>query len=170
VTQDLARGRLVGLDGVNYLLKLGTDTRFALRAQTLRGPYFLGRISPGVPLLYGTSGVDQYSRLEPSAHPFLRIFGSGGGEPVLERVSLTLQAPAAQADCPCRIDFGPAYGTVTRPAASLTPGHAAPVSRTVTVPPHGYAQLNLTVRSRDGQPVPWVTLLSVRITNASPRP
>jgi hypothetical protein len=168
--QDLAHGRLTGLEGADYLVKINTDARFAPRGRVLSpvgAQLILYQLVPGAQLLYGTSGVDQYSRLEPRSHPFIRIFGSGAAA-TSERVTVTLQTPAARAECPCRIHFGSGYGDAALPAASLTPGHAVPVIRVARVPSRGYAQLNLTVTGRDGQPVPWVTLVSVRIKNATP--
>jgi hypothetical protein len=178
LNQDLVHGRLTGLEGANYLVKLASDPRFVPRGRILTRstslddvlgqelpPLILYKLDPGAPLLYGTSGVDQYSRLEPGSHPFLRVFGSGGAA-ASERVTVTLQTSAAQAACPCRIRLGSTYGDAVLPAASLTPGRAAPISRIVSVPPRGYAQLNLAVTGRDGQPVPWVTLLSVRVKSA----
>ncbi len=169
--QDLSHGRLLGLDGANYLIKLISDPRFALRGPIVElkgGTFVVYRVARGAPLLYGTNGVDQYSRLVPGSRPFLRVFGADAV--ASERVSLTLRTSAAPADCPCRIHFGRAYGDAVLTAASLVPQHAMPVTRIVTVPPHGYAQLNLEITGRDGRIVPWITLVSVRITNASRRP
>jgi hypothetical protein len=165
--QDLTHGRITGLDGATYLIKLDSDTRFALRssaASPAGSSFVVYRIAAGAPLLYGTSGVDQYSRLEPLAHPFLRIFGSGASAST--RVSLTLLSPLAQADCPCRIHLGPAYGDSVLVAASLAPQHQVPITRTVIVPPEGYAQLNLDVRGRDGRSLRWVRVVSVSIRDA----
>jgi hypothetical protein len=170
--QDLVHGRLAGLDGANYLVKLMGDARFAPRGPILTpvgSLLMLYKLAPGAQLLYGTSGVDQYSRLEPGSHPFIRVFGWGAAA-ASERVSVTLESPAAQAECPCRIHFGSAYGDVALPAASVTPGRAVPVSRIVAVPPHGYAQLNLAVTGRDGHQLSWVTLVAVNIRNVKPRP
>jgi len=167
VNQDLLRGHLTGLEGADYLVKLDTDTRFVPRGRIVTpptSPLILYRLAAGAPLLYGTSGLNQYSMIEPGSRPFLRVFGSGA-RAASDRVSVTLQTNAAQSDCPCQLELGGRYGDVVLPATRLSPGRAVPVSRSVTVPAHGYAQLNLAVTGRNRQPVPWVTLLAVRVRN-----
>ena len=154
IQQDLTRGRLVGLDGADYLVKLESDPRFGLRAPLVTsegGQISLYKLPPGAPLQYGTGGIDEYTRLDPDGRSFVRLFGDGGATPNAERVVVTLQTVATKPGCPCRVNLGKGYGTAKLPAMTPNLQPFTHITRTVMVPPNGYVQLNLDPR---GPPAP----------------
>lgn len=170
IHQDLAHGRLTGLAGSDYLLKLASDSRFGLRAPIMNGgskTLPLYNVTTGARLLYGSSGVDQYTRLASDGHAFVRIFGPGGSAPKPERVVLTLQTVAAKPGCPCTLNLGKRYGTARLPPRTANLQPFTHIFRIVKVPPNGYVQLNLDPRGPTGSPAGQSVLLSsVEITAA----
>lgn len=165
VSQDLVHGRLTGLDGANYLVKLTSDPRFGL-SELVATHYQLSlyRLSDDARLLYGTSGLDQTGNVAPGSAGFVRVFGTGGSTPRSYRVVLSLQVNSSTANCPCHLVLGSRYGDASlRGATRAGPGEVT-VSRVVTVPPGGYAQLRLAGRAKDADHVVWLRLLSVQVT------
>jgi hypothetical protein len=166
ISEDLVHGRLTGLEGVNYLIKLTTDSRFGLRAPLVfppAGTRALYRLPAGASLLYGTSGVDQAGNVAPRSS-FVRVFGASGSAPTSYRVVLSLQVHSPTTGCPCRLMLGAGYGDASLPGPTRTGPGEVKVTRVVTVRPGGYAQLGLDGRAKDGNHVAWLSLLSVQVT------
>jgi hypothetical protein len=162
LTPDLARGRLSGLDGVNYLVKLTGDARFGLRAPlvTTSGDLAIYRVSAGAPLLYGTRGVNETGALVPAAHPLIRIFGTGSAARAA-RVMLTVQVIPPEHGCPCRLYAGVRDLGVRLPTATAAVDPVVDVARAITVPSAGgHVDLLLTVRGSGGRPASSAMLLS----------
>lgn len=168
--QDLVDGRLTGLGNVDYLVKLQSDPRFGLRAPivTSIGDPALYKLLPGAPLLYGTSGVADGGALQVPAHPFVRLFGLGEPTSTVERVTLALALPSPRLACPCALRLGSGYSSA--PLGVAAAGGELAVTRTVFVPAHGYAQLNLELEGRRRSDLSSARLVSVEIALESHTP
>lgn len=168
ISPNLSRGTLMGVSGVNYLLKMKNDTRFGLRAPVIAAPsqydVDIYRISPTTRLLWATSGVDEYGSVVPRKRQFVRIYNNDGSGATTERVTLVLQV-VEQSGCPCGTRLGARYGQVRLPAATLDHPRDVKVTRTVAIRAQGFAQLDLTTQDRLGGTVGhWLKLLSVQVS------
>ena len=95
VTRDLASGRLLGLDGVRYLVMLDTDTRFGFPQRPVNpGGELLIIPTPTDQLLYATRGVRDTGALGWGSHPLVRVFDHTG-RPVVRRRDLGHQGHRA---------------------------------------------------------------------------
>jgi hypothetical protein len=164
LTPDLATGRLLGLDGVQYLVRFHADTRFGLAAR----PTNPGNEFPLVPtttdrLLYGTRGVLDTGALVWARHPLVRVFDTTGA-PVTEQVTLVIGLTGSQTGCPCRLSSGPGRAATALPAVTGAATHTVRLRSPVTISPGGHADLPLSLDGSDGGPVSAAaTLLSVNV-------
>jgi hypothetical protein len=124
----------------------------------------LYRLAAGAPLLWGTSGIDQFGNVAPGATAAVRVFGGSGSAPRSYKVTLGLAVNSPSAACPCRLTLGSGYGYASLPGATHAGPGEATVTRVVTVRPGGYAQLGLAGRAREAGHVVWLRLLSVQVT------
>ena len=165
LSQDLGAGRLTGLDGAGYLVKLNTDARFGLRAPVVQqgAELTLYRVSSGARLAYGTWGVAPDGTLIPGMYPFIRIFGNGGSAHP-GRVDLTVKSAPPPSDCPCRLLVGVrGPGTLLPRAFGLA---TVNITRHVTLPASGgRLDLPISVLGRTGRlSVASVILAAVHVT------
>jgi hypothetical protein len=146
VTPDLATGRLLGLDGVRYLVRFHADTRFGLLEPPIKtsGPLQIVP-TPTDRLLYGTRGVLDTGTLVWASHPVVRMFDDANG-PVTEHVTLLVQLTGPETGCPCRLSAGPGDAATPLPGFAGTPGPVVQLRSTVRISPGGRADLPLILR------------------------
>jgi hypothetical protein len=152
IRTDLVHGRLIGVAGLDYLVRLDDDYRFAFSGRPIAtadvdgGRLGLYKLAPGAPLLYASSGVYERGLIGP--HPFIRFFSHDRSSSTTERVVLTLQMKHPAPGCPCTLGLGSSYGQVRLPRATSKALPLVRIARPLTIPAGGYAQLDLAVHGR----------------------
>jgi hypothetical protein len=167
LTPDLASGRLLGLDGVQYLVMLHADTRFGLPARPVNPGGELTIVpAPTNRLLYGTRGVSDAGALAWAGHPLVRVFNPTSSR-VNDHVTLVVVVSGPVTGCPCTLSAGP--GQASAPVANLAGGASQTVRlRTrATIAPSGHVDLPLTLEgSGTGAVSPAATLAAVDVGQA----
>jgi hypothetical protein len=167
VTRDLASGRLVGLDGVRYLVMLGTDTRFGFPQRPVNpGGELLIIPTPTDRLLWATRGVLDTGALGWGSHPLVRVFDHAA-RPVVEDVTLDIRVTGPETGCPCRVAAQSGEAATRVPQVAATATALLRLRTRVTIPPGGHADLPLSLRGAGPGPASvGAQLVSVTVAQA----
>jgi hypothetical protein len=146
VTRDLASGRLLGLDGVRYLVMFDADTRFGFPQRPVNpGGELLIIPTPTDRLLWATRGVRDTGVLGWGSHPLVRLFDHAA-RPVAENVTLVIKVTGPETGCPCRVAAGPARAAIRLPPVTPAAGALLRLRTRVEISPGGHADLPLSLR------------------------
>ena len=146
VTPDLASGRLLGLDGVRYLVMFDADTRFGFPQRPVNpGGELLIIPTPTDRLLWATRGVRDTGALGWGSHPLVRVFDHAA-RPVAENVTLVIRVTGPETGCPCRVAAGPGAAATPLPQVTAAASALLRLRTRVEISPGGHADLPLSLR------------------------
>jgi len=167
VTPDLASGRLLGLDGVRYLVMFDADTRFGFPQRPVNpGGELLIIPTPTDRLLYATRGVRDTGALVWGSHPLVRVFDHAA-RPVSENVTLAIRVTGPETGCPCRVAAGPGGAATPLPQVTAPTGALLRLRTRVEISPGGHADLPLSLRAAGPAPASVsADLVSVTVAQA----
>jgi hypothetical protein len=167
VTRDLASGRLLGLDGVRYLVMLDTDTRFGFPQLPVNpGGELLIIPTPTDRLLWATRGVQDTGALGWGSNPLVRVFDHAG-RPVADDVTVVIKVTGPEAGCPCRVAAGSRSAATQVPPVTGTGSALLRLRTRVRISPAGHADLPLSLRGTGPGPASvGAQLVSVTVAQA----
>ena len=167
VTPDLVSGRLLGLDGVRYLVMFDADTRFGFPQRPVNpGGELLIIPTPTDRLLYATRGVRDTGALIWGAHPLVRVFDHAA-RPVAEDVTLVIRVTGPETGCPCWMAARPGAAATQVPQVTAAATALVRLRTRVEIFPGGHADLPLSLRGPGPGPASvGAQLVSVTVAQA----
>jgi hypothetical protein len=146
VTPDLTSGRLLGLDGVRYLVMFNADTRFGFPQRPVNpsGEQLIIP-TPSDRLLWATRGVRDTGALVWGSHPLVRVFDHAA-RPVTENVTLVIRVTGPETGCPCRLAAGSGDAATPLPQVTAAASALLRLRTRAEISPGGHADLPLSLR------------------------